>query len=267
MADVDMQVDLARFEEALIRYKTGTGKTWREVIQEQARLLLQRLVALTPPGTRGQGNRAIERDVRRVFVDAATAGVRIAEVAKWRQRAFEQADLGDFQFRSSRIQKLWEKRDWETLEIIFARSDARRFDWSETATRQQHEAARVKGRVPRGSRRKLVVPDVKEIMKLTRELQRDVGIAKAGWIGALLAVGGRVPGWLGRQTKQFGDHQDATGKLIDPQFTAANTSKPMIGLDQELQLAQKATAGRAQAMIRRLEVHLELEARKAGFDT
>jgi hypothetical protein len=261
----EVHVDITRFEEALVRYKVGTGKTWAEVILEQGRLMVQRVIALTPPRTRAVGRNAIARDVRRVFIDAETARVRIAAVAKWRERLLHDAELGDFRFRSASVQKAWEARDWATLEVIFARSDAKRFKVIEAPTNYLHQAARIRGRVPRGSRSKLVVPDARVLGRFVARLQQGVGITKAGWAAAMLKLGGKLPGWVSGQRKRFGGFNDQSSRLTDPSFTARNEAGPVADLDRELNLARTAIEGRARDMIRALEIRLEREAAKAGF--
>jgi len=261
----EVQVDTTLFEEALVRYKAGTGKTWAEVIREQGRLMVQRVIALTPPRTRAQGRNAVARDVRRVFIDSESAGVRIASVAKWRERLLHDAELGDFRFRSASVQKAWEARDWATLEIIFARSDAKRFKVIEAPTIDLHHAARVRGRVPRGSRTKLVVPDARVLGRFVARLQQGVGIAKAGWAASMLQLGGKLPGWVSGQRKRFGGFEDQSTRLTDPSFTARNEAEPVADLDRELDLARTATEGRVRDMTRYLELYLEREAAKAGF--
>ncbi len=63
-ADVNTQP----FEDALVRYKVAVDKSWEDVIKEQAKLLTTTLIRMTPPKTFARGKRAIDRDVRRVFI-------------------------------------------------------------------------------------------------------------------------------------------------------------------------------------------------------
>lgn len=65
----EFKVDTREFERSLVQYRVESGKSWREVIREQARLLLVRLLKLTPPRKQSEGRKAVAGDIRRVMTD------------------------------------------------------------------------------------------------------------------------------------------------------------------------------------------------------
>ena len=68
---MSVEVDLTEFDRAMRDYAEATGKGIADVVRQQSRLLVRDLIKRTGPDSGSKIAKAIDRDVRRVFVTRA----------------------------------------------------------------------------------------------------------------------------------------------------------------------------------------------------
>lgn len=240
----EFKVDTREFERSLVQYRVESGKSWREVIREQARLLLVRLLKLTPPRKQTEGRKAVAGDIRRVMTD-----------------------FGRFRFDNPKIQKEWEDRNWNAMEVIFGRSDKlSRFDLSDDVHPAEHRRARnTRGRVPKGNSPKVLVKKPAKLKRYITGVQKRVGITKAGWAAGMRSLGAKLPAWVARHGTSFGSVQDATNRSRDPSMRISNHARGIGPIDRDERILAVALRGRARDMKTSLKKKLQHGARRAKF--
>lgn len=175
MINVQATSNLAAFEQALVNYADQTGKTSAEALRDQGRLLLVRMVALTPPRNQKQGRDAIAKDM-----DAAIP-LKTAE-----------------DFDSEQIQTLVREGRYETLNEVMRNSGSNlRFAPFESSTYMQSRNRRKRVDRRRDFRDQATL-DKAPRARFLRQLQEGVGHAKGGWAHSLIKLGGRPARWITR---------------------------------------------------------------------
>jgi hypothetical protein len=241
---IDTKVDTREFERALIRYKVESRKGWKEVIREQSRLLLVRLLRLTPPKTQAQGRKAVAADIRKVMTD-----------------------LDGYRFESPGIQKAWDEKDWDALEVIFRRSpEFSRLRFSEGADASEHRSARTRrGRVPKRRKATVLVKKPSKLKRYIRDTQKRVGLTKAGWMAGLKIIQGKIPGWVSKHGSGYGSAKDASSDRRDPHIQVVNATRGIGEIDREDRILTTALQGRSRDMLRSLKKKQEFASRRSGF--
>jgi hypothetical protein len=229
---VKIEADTREFENALIRFQRQTQLGWPEVIRMQARLLVERLIEWTPPfgknkAAQTKGTRAVESDVRRVFIPFKDVPFLVKEIASQRLEGMSsEKNLDKVKFRDPSIQKLWDKRDWDVLRLIFERSaeaQSRNMRVVRVPDPAEHQKARVSGRVRKGRRPTVVVEKEAALRTYIRTVQKRVGKAKAGWIAAARLVAARFPAWIGKSGgEMLGRVRDQSNQADNPSITMSN---------------------------------------------
>lgn len=159
-----------------------------QVILEEARLLAQQIVKLTPPQSLAQGRGAVARDFYRAVgvLDKNSFGKAKQEVRE-------------------PMRELIRRKDNETLQTALNEMDNRgwvvkRFDPTDHTSRRNRY-----GRVAKKSF--IMTTDGPAARKHLRRMQGAVGWAKGAWVAIIRACGGSVPSWYGR-------HESASGYAI-----------------------------------------------------
>lgn len=261
---IHVEIDVTEIRNALGIYKAETGKAWPVVIKEQGRLFLQRMIILTHPKTQAQGRAAVKRDIRKVFTNAKGAKLLISTLVQ--QRLHNLDELGfstKFRFRKERIQKVWENRDWEVLEIILRRAATNRLQIIARPDPAIHQAARgSRGRVAKNRKPTHLVK--RGLVAYIAEVQKRVGTAKAGWLAAANYLDAKFPNWISRHGPKNGAVQDQTA-AAEPAIIMINYARSMVGVEDEERIVETALAGRARDMVKHAEKLAELAAKKAGL--
>lgn len=68
---VKFEVITKNFEDALVRYKIACQRDWQFVVNQQSRIVGEKLIKFTPPKTASIGKRNVARDIDRVFAGLA----------------------------------------------------------------------------------------------------------------------------------------------------------------------------------------------------
>lgn len=248
---IHAEADIREFEAALVRFQNATQLGWPEVIKMQARLLVERLIEWTPPfgsdkAAQRKGQKAVNSDIRRVFVDFC-----------------------GFEFRDLSIQKAWETEDKDALARIFKDSPAlSRFTLLPVPVPQIHEGLRVKGRVPKRYRPRFVVMDGRrtgegKIASYVSKVGKRVGKAKAGWLIGAKALASKFPAWITKTGgESLGAVNDRTTMLDHPAYTISNLVNyisDILGEDKVRQIL----ATRIRDMEKNAEAYLRAKARQS----
>lgn len=229
---VKIEADTREFEDALIRFQRQTQLGWPEVIRMQARLLVERLIEWTPPfgknkAAQTKGTRAVESDVRRVFIPFKDVPFLVKDIAAQRLEGMSsEKNLDKVKFRDPSIQKLWDKRNWDVLRLIFERSaesQSRKMRIVRNPDPAEHQKARVGGRVRKGRRPTVVVEKEASLRTYIRAVQKRVGKAKAGWLAAARLIAAKFPAWIGKSGgEMLGRVRDQSNQSDNPSITMSN---------------------------------------------
>lgn len=200
---VDFQVITKNFEDALVRYKVACQKDWQFVVRQQSRIVGEKLIKFTPPKTAAIGKRNVARDIGKVF-----------------------ADLSGTNWEDKSLNKMWRAGNFEglkkALENYPNKSEMPIFKYKSifaSPVRNIHKAAIGKnGRVPKNWRTQYAVAGKGELKKYIRKVQLQVGVAKSGWLAALIKLGGKAPNFVSRHGAKYGGFID--GNKGDNSFFA-----------------------------------------------
>ncbi len=180
-------------------------------LRYQGRLLAQELIKKTPPDTRAQGRRAVERDIQRAV------------------RPLRPQD-----FSSKDIRALIRKRDYDALETVFSRfpdsSDLHNVSVVPFHRELHAQVRDRRGRVKNFQRR--VTPDADRVKEYIAEMKGHVGQAKGGWAASLIALGGRPAAWIAQHagSGRFEDHADS---IVNQYIQMTNESEWAGGGDED----------------------------------
>lgn len=244
---MNIDIDDSKFRFKLQEYKKLTGKSTKEVLLEQVKLLAKRLMDLTFPFSSKQGKKRVAIDLGKVYL-----------ANSW----FEEK----FQFRNQklgeRVKNLVRSKDQSALEEVFEKSDRLSKIHIEAFDPRRAEKARKNGRVTYPAPYSFPLAEQGRVKQLVRKKQANVGLAKSGWGYCLKLLGGRVPGWL---SKTVGAVIDKSGLPAKAFITITNKVGYFASLDSRAKIVSRAMTGRAQAMIKSAERSLKRAGKSAGF--
>lgn len=172
-------INQARYRDGLNTFVHEMNANAVLLLKEEMRLLLRDVIRFTPPKNLRQGKQAVESDIQKAvgLLDQNSFG-----------RAREEIRLP--------MRELIRRKDNETLQQALRDMDGR--NWIvKSFDKQDHISRRNRyGRV----RRKSFVMTTDRIAynKYVREVQRRVGLARAGWLRAAEGVGLKLPSWVRR---------------------------------------------------------------------
>lgn len=218
-AVAEIGVDYKAWADGVDYVLRHSRKTVQQVLNEEKRPFVRDLAALTPPTgnaplkekTKEQqrfGNLAIARDVRKLFINA--------DELKIVQKGGELADT---------IRKYVRRGEVDKLETLFRRLGVN-IPIAREASAIIHKYSRNnRGRTLGSKKRLLLRPQTAK--RLITELQKKVGMAKAGWKAAASGVKENLPVWVTRHS--------SPGYIIDGTMASA----PFIEVGNEVSYAQK----------------------------
>lgn len=184
---VNFEIITKDFENALAKYKVACRKDWQFVIRQQSRIVGEKLVKFTPPKTAAIGKRNVARDIGKEFADLSNT--------KWHDKSLDKMwRAGNFEGVKKALENHPNKLQLPLFKYkrIFAKP-----------VRNIHKAAINKsGRVPKNWRTSYAVAGKGELKKYVKRVQLQVGVAKSGWLAALVKLGGQKPRILFRATEQ-----------------------------------------------------------------
>lgn len=203
---VNFEIITKGFENVLAKYKVACRKDWQFVIRQQSRIVGEKLVKFTPPKTAALGKRNVARDIGKVFVDLSNT--------KWHDKSLDKMwRAGNFDGVKKALENHLNKLQMPVFKYkrIFAKP-----------VRNIHKAAINKtGRVPKNWHTSYAVAGKGELKKYVQKVQLQVGVAKSGWLAALVKLGGKTPNFVSRHGTKYGGFVDGN-KGDNPFFTLIN---------------------------------------------
>ena len=203
---VNFEIITKDFENALAKYKVACRKDWQFVIRQQSRIVGEKLVKFTPPKTVAIGKRNVARDIGKVFVDLSNT--------KWHDKSLD---------------KMWRADNFEGVKKALENNPNKLqmpvFKYKRILAkpvRNIHKAAISRsGRVPKNWHTTYAVAAKDELKKYVKKVQLQVGVAKSGWLAALVKLGGNPPNFVSRHGTKYGGFIDGN-KGDNPFFTLIN---------------------------------------------
>lgn len=203
---VKFEIITKDFENALAKYKVACRKDWQFVIRQQSCIVGEKIVKFTPPKTAAIGKRNVSRDIGKVFADLSNT--------KWNDKSLDKMwRAGNFEGVKKALENHPNKSEMPIFKYkrIFAKP-----------IKNIHRAAIGKsGRVPKNWRTSYAVAGKGELKKYVKRVQLQVGVAKSGWLAALVKLGGKAPSFISRHGTKYGGFIDGN-KGDNPFFTLIN---------------------------------------------
>jgi hypothetical protein len=246
----EITVNQEAFGQALNRYWKVVGGDLGDLLRQQTGLVVRRVIDLTPPfsstrlermlgsgkGSFGNfqartiGERAVERDIRRVFIP-------VSELKDWQ--------------KSVKFRKAQAANDTETIaKLLKGKFHFDRVTVDVDA--EHHKKSRSHdGRVKRKPHQHLVLVS-ENIIKYVKRRQAQVGYAKSGWNEAHRKFGVRLKalsGWI-KAHHGAGFAEDQTrNRSANDMYTRIGNSVPFIQRKgRELRIMERALADQTKAL-------------------
>jgi hypothetical protein len=201
------------------------GRDMGTVTKDEFRLLLDLVTRLTPPKSLAQGRKAVSRDFK---------------------RANQRFDPGAIQ--NERLRDIVRQRDLPAFEAFLAQAGVYKGWRVMPFDKEHHKSLRDR----RGNVRRHQLTFVLEVAghkRREKELHDRVGRQKAAWGPALVAAGGKLPGWVSRHSNPEGSvHARLTGDK--PFMVGINFA---VGIGEMRRTLQSAVRIRERAMAKRID--------------
>jgi len=204
-ATVTVNVDTSRFNAQVQEYYRLNLKGTQDVLKTQARLFLAQALKFTPPKTKPQGANAIRQDLfgGRKLNKGGDKSLGVFFVMYHETQ--HQLDYQVKSFSSKDVIKLWTTKDKKVIgvEKHLYRPHA---SIAEMYAVHQRSRSRATGRVSTAGSldhtrgrwsfidRMVVGKDSAD--RYLKHIVKRVGLMKAGWVPAILRLGGSVPKWV-----------------------------------------------------------------------
>lgn len=241
--DLLFKVRKEEFGRQLERISMVTGREIGTVIRQEAKLFVKDVLKLTPPfGTapsteslnaqKKVGERAVERDIRRVFSTLDLTKIRSPKI-------------------KHDLERLVRKGDLEGVRRVLRAMGIPARDVLREADPKLHEGQRDRrGRIQ--SRKNIWVVKDGSVKRYVREKQKHVGKAKSGWLMAARALGVSVTNWISRHSGA-GVFVDRTRDRKKPMVRVGNAVDFIQGSGAELQIVKRALQNRVRNMKAKIE--------------
>lgn len=241
------------WDRAFVNWVGVANLSIREAMRTQGRLLFERLInwrggaIATPPQSKTQGDRAVQRDIYRAVFPLRAEGF---NDPRTRKRVRQLIDDGNH----VRLQEL--------IRAGMFGNNVKGAFLAEFDPIMHKSQRKSRGRVPRTSSKayRYATDDVAKLKEYIKRKQGMVGQAKGGWAKSLKRLGGKPSGWYGKHEKagEFEDRLDVKSK---PEFVGINKSAWASGGDVD-RIMGMAMEGRTMAMVKDIERRLESEWKK-----
>ena len=240
---------------------------FREELRRAGKLLASDIINITPPtaqaggGTQAQtrkiGENAVERDIRKIFLERQSV-------------AFAGQGKDKRQGRNiKRLQELWRRGEYELLKAILPKTHwIHKLEFIDAPRAELHAKFRDRrGRVSAGfitnshSRTRYVVTDKGALKAYIKKKQAMVGFMRGGWARSLSEFGGSPNAWVARHAHAGSFAEISTQSEV--RFSLINRSGTMAGAERDMRILQNAVAHREKMMAKNFEALAAYWARKA----
>ncbi len=239
-------IDTTRWTRNLAAYSKQVDQQMRESLYQEWPLLMEKIIAFTPPKTLAQGRTATAGDLEKTM------------------RPFDPKSI-----RSKGMAAIVSKQDIRAFNIIAQRvrsgpmAGAQAIPFSEEAhTSKRDSRGRVTGRY-----NKVILGGAdKMLTKYKNTLLSRVGWAKAGWLKAYYLVGGtKVASFVSRHGMGSGDVIDDHANPENPSITAINRTPWASRRDEGTRIIRDAINSRANAIETKIKTNIRLAHEKSGI--
>jgi len=278
-----IKIDSSRFNAALAKFARYSKKDGQELIFDQAKLLVQKVIEITPPATgkanaaaRKRGEAAISADLARIFSPATPEFVNrfIAfNGGRVLQEDFRHRGAAALGFVYTRALERSEMEEWHKARRTSS-GRVRSIDRDTAVGAAEKKAGAVNRRRAASITTGLRTGDLRALdiglvtkadYKWFENRQKGrVGLLAGGWNRAALTLGAKVPDWIRRQGTARGTVTIELGESRMRIFIANDVEYADHVKDFERRV-QQATDLQARAMERRVEHYLAQLGAKSGF--
>lgn len=243
---MSIEIDTSVWNRNLAAYSKTVGQGMRESLYQEWPLLMEKIIAFTPPKTLGQGRAATSGDLEKTM------------------RPFNPAML-----RSKGMKRIVDEMDVHAFNIVAQRVKSGPMKGAQAVTfsPEQHTSKRnARGKVGQNYNHVILGENNKMLTKYKTALLGRVGWAKAGWLKAYYAVGGnRVQSFVSRHGMGSGDVIDDHANEENPSITAINRTPWAARRDEGSRIIRDAINSRAEAIRSKIITALRLAKEQAGF--
>jgi hypothetical protein len=253
----EIDIETKQFQEALRRLARDTGKSFRHVVDQNARLVAKNLAFQTQPfgetnAAKKTGEGAVMRDIGSVYSSASKIFKQLKAQSIDQAKGFYAAVKNG---------------DYALAEDILKRSGLRdrNAEVGEFDSSHHRQSRNKRGRVSR-NRAALITPSGKEIRAYQAEVAKRVGFAKGAWIAAGQQLGrlSRVPAWMRRHAGSGQGTGTRKGGENNPSASMNNNVGYVSGILTPAQISEALRLQRE-----KMEAHINhvvsSNAKKAGF--
>lgn len=245
---MSITIDTTKWHANIGAYAKLAGQNMRESLYQEWPLLMEKIIAFTPPKTLAQGRAATARDLAKTMRPFNPQAIRTKKLRK----IVDEMDVRAFNILAQKVKS-----------GPMAGAQAVRFN-EQVHTSQRDRSGRVRTNNPRP---KVILGD--NVAMLTRyrdALLKRVGWAKAGWLAAYnLVGGGKAPNFVTRHPTSGGAVIDDHANEDNPSITAINRTPWASRKDEGQRIIRDAINSRANAIETKIKVMLKLAREKARF--
>ena len=248
---MNLHVETENFTSKLYKYQRLTGKSFQDIVREQAKLLAKRLADLSPPKSKAQGSKSVAIDIGKVYL-----------ANDWFENTFQFQN----QTLGERVKNLVIEKNATDLQAIFQHSGRLNKLHIEPFDAKKHKDARKAGRVNYPEPYSFPLDQQGRVKKYTKDKQKNVGMAKAGWAWCYKLLDGTIPSWLSKEVGTVSPTPN--GADLDqnkPTITLTNTVAYFSTINKRMDIVGRALAGRSRDMIKSAELAIEKAKSESGF--
>ena len=203
------EASFQRFQDGITRLTEVFGKDAGEMTTKWCRVLLKDIISRTPPETKGQGERAVVRDIKKA--------VEPIGLAKNDFRAFARGNFTWTTFEDSKsIRNVIKKKDDVAFkEIMKNIPSLNRYTLTKFSPSLHKDVIGRSGKVNK-SQRKMTL-DKEDWIAYAKQVMANVGKLKASWSPAAKALDVKLPTWAERHAPYGASVTTVDNKLDKPE--------------------------------------------------
>jgi hypothetical protein len=268
-------IDKVHWADQVKRLSIAMGETIDVTLKGQAKLFVRDAIRFTPPFgdapikepfklQREIGQDAVQRDARRVFVEASAIRklcegrfgeeiTRLVATGKSAQANELLTNQGVSKLRTSGIQ-------YGALGMTWEKARNKRGTVRTFAPYILHDGVLPKFNPRLNDFR--AMPDDPELRRIVQSKMNAVGTAKSGWANAAVALKLPIPGWIKRSKKRGAGVYRETGKGLKLEIEISNNVPFIQASGRELRIVQRAWNNRQRNIDKQIKAAFRAAAKK-----
>ena len=251
---VKIEVQNPEWARAVLDWSNYSREPLMQALQDETRGVLERAIKFTPPqGGQGQGKRAVESDIKKIFktersfksgIFAGGQGDKRSVGSRWRV-LMRKAIQGDDKAVKG-LNRIGKNIGLPHIKLDASRGDAELYG--------EHERLRTgKNRRPvrRGGRwNKLWVVPHADLEHYIKRRQTKVGLHKGGWAVAGLRLGMTFSDYISRNSKRGSYKESKNGDILSTE--SGNKASGMVEFDRNQKILDNAVQARTRDIKNRM---------------